>query len=158
MIRPDASSAPASGQWLSFDIGTRRYAAPLVDVSEVIRDGDVTPVPGAAHDVLGVRHLRGRIVPVLDGCRRLGVPPSMADPAQARIIMLTHAGQLVGLRVDAVGELMCTDGVRIDPPPPAAVSRRDDPVTGVLAWQDGFVAMLDVCRLCRLSGEDVHVA
>ena len=158
MISSAASSVHASRHWLSFHIGTQRYAAPLVDVSEVIRDGDVTPVPGAAHDVLGVRHLRGRIIPVLDGCRRLGVPPSMVDPAQARVILLAHAGQLVGLRVDAVGELMCTDGVQFEPPPPGAVSRRDDPVTGVVAWQDGFVAMLDVCRLCRLSGEDAHVA
>ncbi|HEY8328585.1 MAG TPA: chemotaxis protein CheW, partial [Rhodanobacter sp.] len=60
--------------WLSFRIGTQLYAALLDDVSEVIRDGDLTPVPGAAPDLLGVRHLRGRIVPVMDGRRRLGLP------------------------------------------------------------------------------------
>jgi purine-binding chemotaxis protein CheW len=38
------------------------------------------------------------------------------------------------------------------------VSRSEDPVSGVLAWQGGFVALLDVRRLCRLSGEVDHVA
>ena len=33
-----------------------------------------------------------------------------------------------------------------------------DPVTGVISWQGGFVALLDVCRLCRLGGEASHVA
>ena len=157
MITPAAASAHPNGHWLSFHIGTQLYAAPLADVNEVIREGDITPVPGAAHDVLGVRHLRGRIVPVLDGRRRLGVPPPMADPAQVRLVVLAHAGQLVGLRVDAVGELLCSDGIEIE----LALERAggsDDPVIGMLCWQGGWVALLDVCRLCRLSGEDASVA
>jgi purine-binding chemotaxis protein CheW len=152
------ASASSRRHWLSIHIGSQLYAAPLADVSEVIRDGDVTPVPGAAADVLGVRHLRGRIVAVLDGCRRLGVPSPIADPAQVRIIMLAPAGQLVGLRVEAVGELLCSDDVDIEPPPAGRARGRDDPVIGVLSWEGGFVALLDVPRLCRLTGEDAHVA
>jgi purine-binding chemotaxis protein CheW len=119
----------------------------------------LTPVPGAAEDLLGVRHLRGRILPVLDGRLRLGLslsPP--VDPATVRIVMLSHASQLVGLRVDAVGELLNSEGAEIAPPPPGRASRREDPVSGVLAWQGCFVALLDVPRLCRLSGETDHVA
>jgi len=145
--------------WLSFRIGAQLYAAPLIDVSEVIRDGDITPVPGAADDLLGVRHLRGRIVPVLDGRRRLGLPDSPpSDEALVRIVMLAQGGHRVGVRVDAVGELLCSDGIDIAPPPPGRASRRDDPVSGVLSWQGGFVALLDVRRLCRLGAGDDHVA
>ena len=154
------SAVDLGGQhWLSFRIGTQLYAAPLVEVSEVVRDGDITPVPGAAADLLGVRHLRGRIVPVLDGRRRLGLPSlPEADPAMVRIVMLAPVGQLVGVRVDAVGDLLCSDGIDIAPPPPGRASRSDDPVSGVLSWQGGFVALLDVRRLCRLGGEADHVA
>lgn len=151
---PDTSA----NHWLSFRIGNQLYAAPLDAVNEVIRDGDITPVPGAAADVLGVRHLRGRIVPVLDGQRRMGVTGAPLDPASVRVVMLAHAEHLVGLRVGAVGELLHSAGIDIQPPPPGRASRHDDPVTGVMSWQGGFVALLDVSRLCRLGGEAGHVA
>jgi len=141
-------------RWLVFHIAGQKYAAPLDSVSEVIRDGEVTPVPGAAADLLGIRHLRGRIVPVMDGCRRFGLAPRTdVDAEQARIVVLSHAGHLVGLRVDVVGELV-TAATEIEPPPPGRVARAEDPVEGVLPLHDGFVALLDVGRLCRLSREE----
>ncbi len=153
-------TAVSVGQhWLSFRIGTQLYAAPLAEVSEVIREGELTPVPGAASDLLGVRPLRGRIVPVLDGRRRLGLALlPLAEPTQVRLVMLVHGPHLVGLRVDAVGELLSSDGLEIAPPPPGRVSRADDPVSGVLPWQGGFVALLDVRRLCRLDQGNDGVA
>ena len=141
-------------RWLSFRLGGQLYAAPLSQVSEVIRDGELTPVPGAAADLLGIRHLRGRIVPVLDGRHRLGLPEaSDMDEAQVRLIMLSHGPHLVGLRVDAVGDLVTPGGMEIAPPPLGGTARADDPVFGVLPWQGGFVALLDVRRLCRLPQE-----
>ena len=142
-----AASAP---HWLTFQLDGQAYAAPLAQVSEVIRMGEVTPVPGAAPDLLGVRHLRGRVVPVLDGRRRLGLPSCDADSDSTRVVMLVHAGHWIGLRVDAVGELLLPDTRAIAPPPPGRAARTDDPVTGVLPWKGSFVALLDVRRLCRL--------
>lgn len=144
----------AADRWLSFRIGGQLYAAPLGQVSEVIRDGEITPVPGSATDLLGIRHLRGRIVPVLDGRQRLGLPDNGAgDEAHVRVVMLSHAAHLVGLRVDAVGDMVNPDGADIAPPPPGGAWRDEDPVHGVLPWQGGFVALLDVRRLCRLPLE-----
>jgi purine-binding chemotaxis protein CheW len=141
-------------RWLSFRLGGQTYAAPLAQVSEVIRDGELTPVPGAAGDLLGIRHLRGRIVPVLDGRRRLGLAEgNEGDPGQVRQVMLSYGTHLVGLRVDAVGDLVAPDAAAIAPPPPGGARREDDPVHGVVPWQGGFVALLDVRRLCRLPLE-----
>ncbi|WP_237561499.1 chemotaxis protein CheW [Frateuria defendens] len=150
-----AAATASEQRWLSFHLAGQRYAAPLEQVSEVIREGDITPVPGAAPDLLGIRHLRGRIVPVMDGRHRLGLPSNLAgDPASVRLVMLSHDSHLVGLRVDAVGELLTFDQADIAPPPPDRAEREEDPVNGVLAVGEGFVALLDVRRLCRLP-EDV---
>ncbi len=156
MSAPEFAADPAGQSWLSFRIGAQLCGAPLIAVSEVVRDGDITPVPGAPADVLGVRHLRGRIVPVLDGCRRLGMPPAVTDRARARVVILVHADQLVGLRVDAVGEFFATGDGELELAAPSR--RRDDPVSGTLSWQGDVVTLLDVCRLCRLGGEDADVA
>lgn len=140
--------------WLSFRIGGQMYAAPLTQVSEVLRDGELTPVPGSASDVLGIRHLRGRIVPVLDGRRRLGLSEEgRADPFQVRQVMLSYGVHLVGIRVDAIGDLLSAAANDIAPPLPGGTTRDDDPVNGVLPSQGGFVALLDVRRLCRLPLE-----
>ena len=148
------SDTPSSGRWLSFRLGGQLYAAPLSEVSEVIRDGELTPVPGADADLLGIRHLRGRIVPVLDGRRRLGLPEADGDDScQVRLVMMSHGPHLVGLRVDAIGDLVTPDASEIAPPPPGGAARQDDPVYGVLPWQGSFVALLDVRRLCRLPVE-----
>jgi purine-binding chemotaxis protein CheW len=149
------STAPlpvdATQRWLSFRLAGQRYAAPLAQVSEVIREGELTPVPGAAGDLLGIRHLRGRIVPVMDGRLRLGLPPleSDTDATAVRLVVLSHEHHLVGLRVDAVGELLDVAPEAIAPPPPDRALRADDPVYGVLAVPGGFVALLHVPHLCR---------
>ncbi|WP_243047624.1 chemotaxis protein CheW [Dyella sp. RRB7] len=150
----DTTTPATEGRWLSFRLGGQLYATPLAQVSEVIRDGELTPVPGAASDLLGIRHLRGRIVPVLDGRRRLGLSDAFeADDAEVRVVMLAYGSQLVGLRVDAVGDLISPETTEVAPPLPGGAPRDDDPVHGVLPWQGGFVALLDVRRLCRLPLE-----
>ncbi|WP_329742689.1 chemotaxis protein CheW [Dyella sp. A6] len=150
---PDAALA-TDRRWLVFRIAGQAYAAPLSRVSEVIRDSDVTPVPGAASDLLGIRHLRGQIVPVMDGARRLGLTPAAIDLEHVRIVVLAEGGHRIGLRVDAVGELLQSDG-EIAPPPPGRGGRDSDPVDGVLPLNGGFVALLDVRRLCRLPQDDL---
>ncbi|NII74379.1 purine-binding chemotaxis protein CheW [Dyella sp. SG562] len=149
MNQDRASAPPAERGWLIFHLAGQPYAAPLTQVSEVVRDGDITPVPGAAADLLGIRQLRGRIVPVLDGCRRLGLPVDAGESARRRIVVLSHQGHLVGLRVDAVGDLLDVSG-EVVAAPPGRVVREDDPVEGVAPCAGGFVALLDVRRLCRL--------
>jgi purine-binding chemotaxis protein CheW len=144
--------------WLSFQLNGQHYAVLLNQVSEVIRDCVPTPVPGAAADLLGVCHLRGNIVPVMDGRRRLSLDHTApSDPASVRIVVFAHDTHRVGLRVDAVGDLLQPKVEAIELPP-ARSGRVDDPVQAVMGWQGGFVALLDVVRLCRLNQELQDVA
>lgn len=148
----------ASEPWLSFQLDGQYYAVLLSHVSEVIRDCTPTPVPGAAADLLGICHLRGNIVPVMDGRRRLGLNHAAAvDPASVRIVVFAHDTHRVGLRVDAVGELLQPKVGAIEQPLGRS-GRTDDPVQAVMGWQGGFVALLDVARLCRLHQELKDVA
>jgi purine-binding chemotaxis protein CheW len=137
--------------WLGFSLKGQRYAVSLAAVREVIRPGDITPVPGAPSDVLGIVNLRGQIVPVLDGRRRFGLEGDVdAGEADAqRVIVFDDAGTTVGLRIDVIGEMLQFDAADVAPPPPGRATRRDDPVSGVLTRDDSFIALVDVPRLCR---------
>lgn len=137
--------------WLGFSLKGQRYAVSLASVREVIRPGDITPVPGAPEDVLGIVNLRGQIVPVLDGRRRFGLDGQVAKEEEdaQRVIVFDESGTVVGMRIDVIGDMIELDASDVSPPPPGRAERRDDPVSGVITRDDGFIALVDVPRLCR---------
>jgi purine-binding chemotaxis protein CheW len=139
------------GAWLGFSLKGQRYAVSLASVREVIRPGDITPVPGAPEDVLGIVNLRGQIVPVLDGRRRFGLDGALEEGAEdaRRVIVFDDSGSVVGMRIDVIGDMLTFDADDVAPPPPGRAERRDDPVSGVITRDDGFIALVDVQKLCR---------
>jgi purine-binding chemotaxis protein CheW len=145
------SQRDGRGAWLGFSLKGQRYALSLTSVREVIRPGDITPVPGAPVDVLGVVNLRGQIVPVLDGRRRFGLDGTgdAADEDAQRVIVFDDGGTVVGMRIDVIGDMLTFDPDEVAPPPPGRAERRDDPVSGVITRDDGFIALVDVQKLCR---------
>jgi purine-binding chemotaxis protein CheW len=85
--------------------GGEHYALPVEHVLEAAELGEVTPVPGAAAEILGVRNLRGGVLPVIDLAALLGLSGG-ADPE--RILVAESGERLAGLAVEsivAVGEL-----------------------------------------------------
>ena len=66
-----------------------------------------------------------------------------------RVIVFDDAGSVVGMRIDLIGDMLQLDDSEVSPPPPGRAERRDDPVSGVVTRDDGFIALVDVPRLCR---------
>lgn len=60
---------------LLLPVGDDRFAVDLVVVEEVVEPSAVTRLPGAPAVALGVLNVRGRVVPVLDLGRLLGLTP-----------------------------------------------------------------------------------
>jgi purine-binding chemotaxis protein CheW len=88
--------------YVRFRVADESYAVAVTNVLEVADLGEVTPVPGAVREVLGVRNLRGKILPVVDlaallGTRRAGPP--------ARLLVAESDGRQAGLAIDEVTEV-----------------------------------------------------
>jgi purine-binding chemotaxis protein CheW len=78
------------------------YAVPVENVLEVVRPGEVTPVPGSAAELLGVLNLGGQIVAVADLAQILGLHAA-APPAQ---MLVAESGDLrAGFVIDEVTEV-----------------------------------------------------
>lgn len=141
-----------AGAWLAFDLADQPYAVPLARVQEVIRAEVPTPVPGAPADVLGIVNLRGSIVTVYDGNRRLGLSRrNHRNPDDERIVIFDFGDEIIGVRVDAMGDVLDLAEAEVMPPPPGRATRADDPVEGVVPFNGGFVALLDVPQFCRMK-------
>jgi purine-binding chemotaxis protein CheW len=80
-------------------VGGEEYAFPVAAVREVAELDDVVPVPGAGSAVLGVRNLRGQVLPVLDLAALLEIP--RAD-APTKLVVVEGASGQAGVAVDAI--------------------------------------------------------
>jgi len=93
------------GTYTCLKVATEAYAVPIGNVVEIASLGDLTAVPGSPREILGVRNLRGQILPVIDLALLLGLNPA-APPRQ---LLVAEAGSVqAGFAVDevsSVGEL-----------------------------------------------------
>jgi purine-binding chemotaxis protein CheW len=140
----DASSeTPAQEiEMLSFSLSGEEYAVMVDDVREVLKLRDLTAVPNAPAHVLGVISLRGRMLPVMDLCKRLGLTPGVRD-GKSRIVVVSPDEEDAGLVVDRV-----TGVLRILPdaikPSPEHVEQGAEFLRGIVRKNDKLYILLDL--------------
>jgi purine-binding chemotaxis protein CheW len=114
-------------------VAAERYAVPVENVLEVAAMGAVTVLPGAPAEVLGLRSLRGQIIPVIDLGLLLGNP----GPALPAHLVVAEAGaRTAGFAIDEV-----TDVGSLPEPTEEADS---DFLRGGLLDGDDLVGVIDV--------------
>ncbi len=141
-------------QWIRFNLGDETYGIAARQVNEVIRVGDITPVPGAAEQILGIVNLRGNVVTVLDMRSLLGIERKPVDES-SRIIIAETAGQAVGLLVDSVAEVVYLRASEIESAPKVGKDEGSRLVRGVHSSESGLLIMVDIEPL---MASDVGVA
>lgn len=87
-----------------FGVGGQEVAFDVEHVSIVIEKTDITPVPRAKKNVLGVMNLRGRIVPVIDLAALLGL--SSTDSSEGKIVVVNYEDVETGFLVEKVRGVM----------------------------------------------------
>ncbi len=140
--------ASAPERVLLFSIEKSRFALPLPVVEHVVRAVAVMPLPGAPDIVLGVIDFHGRIVPVINMRRRLGLPER--DLALSDHFILARSGQhIVVLVADAVGtvtSLLPQALVHAE-----SVVPNTGVVEGVLKLPDGLALLQDLEKFLSLD-------
>ncbi len=90
------------GVYVRLRVASEVYAVPVNHVIEVSELGEVTPVPGSRPEVLGMRNVRGKILPVADLCALLKI--RRTSPPR-RLLIAEAADQQAGLAIDEVSEV-----------------------------------------------------
>lgn len=104
-------------QMVVFQLTEQTYGIDIASVFEIIRMEVITKVPRTPHFVEGVINLRGKIIPVIDLCKRFNLPLTERTSA-SRIIIVDVAGNTIGMIVDGVSEVLRVPLDSIEPPPP----------------------------------------
>lgn len=101
---PAAANAPVVPQHIVFLLGDAECALPAEAVAGVERLGDIAAVPNLVPWVLGIIHLRGSIVSVVDLRGFLGLQTQPITP-RSRLLVVTQRDMTVGFVVDGVTEM-----------------------------------------------------
>jgi purine-binding chemotaxis protein CheW len=145
-----AAEQAEAEQYLTFVIGTEQYAVGILQVREILRYEEVTPVPTAPPAIRGVLNLRGRVVPVVDPAVRFGRPPSGITRLSCIIIVETvQDGErlTMGLLVDSVSQVLELSAADIEPVPAFGSGVRVDFLRGLARQEARFALMLDLDRV-----------
>ncbi len=141
-------------QYATFHVGERLLGLDILGVREIIRVSDLTPVPRAEASIRGLLNLRGQIVTILDLAVRLGHPPPSITEA-SHIVILKAESQgtrgegldVVGLLVDAIGDVVEADAATTEPPPANLSDTEARFVSGVIKTDVGLLVLLNLAEL-----------
>ena len=146
MSQKQQKASDTVSQWVTFRLGDEIYGIDVLQVQEVLRITEISPVPGAPHYVLGIINLRGNVVTVIDARNRFGLPPKETDDA-SRIIVVDAFDKVVGLLVDNVSEVAYVPNSQIEVGPNVGADDGNKFVSGVSNRDGDLLIMVDLAKL-----------
>ena len=128
---------------LVFRVGRNRYAIPIDDLSQIIDDRVLTPLPHVPAFLKGIFSLRGHIVGVLDVSERLKLPP-LPESVLKKIVVIEKGSDLFGLRVENIEHVVEVDLSSLEAPPESFDAAQQEFVMGVFHFRKKTVAFLNI--------------
>jgi purine-binding chemotaxis protein CheW len=123
-----------------FRVGAENFALPVTQVLEVAELGELAPVPGAPPSVLGVRNLRGQVLPVIDLATVLGTARSTRAE---KLVITEEAGRRAGHAIDQVTDVGDLAGPlqETDSPFQSGSTRANGELIGIVDVEGVFAAV-----------------
>jgi purine-binding chemotaxis protein CheW len=150
-------------QYATFRVAEHLFGLDILGVREIIRIFDITPVPRTGDHIRGLINLRGQIVTILDLSVRLG-RTSQPTTDSSHIVILKAAPEpargdkaqtaplgVLGLLVDAIGDVVSADDSHADAPPANITEAEERFLSGVLKTEAGLLVLLDLKELLAMG-------
>lgn len=137
-------------QFVTLGIDRETFALPVETVREILDMCEISKLPNAPEQLLGMIDVRGTAVPVIDLRTKFGLQRIEATPS-TRILVLEFTANgrksLIGLVADRVFEVTSLDEDRLDPAPETGSRWCSEHIAGIGRRGDKFVVVLDLGRL-----------
>lgn len=133
-------------QLVSFNLGSEEFGIDILKVQEINRMVEITKVPQAPHYVEGVINLRGKVIPVIDLRTKFGLQAKERDK-NSRIVVCDVRGDIIGMVVDAVSEVLRIPSSTVEPPPAIAAGDEQHYISGVVKLEGRLLLFLDISRI-----------
>ena len=142
----DTSEVGELIQFIVIKIDDEQYGINIKYIDNIVRMQQITRVPKVDPYLKGVINIRGEIVPVMSVRMKMGLDEDVITGKSRIIILKTSEGDLVGIIVDQVNQVLTLDVNNIEK------MRYDDKkgsdnakfVGGVGHYEGGLVSILDL--------------
>jgi purine-binding chemotaxis protein CheW len=142
-----------AGKYLTFVLAGEEYGLEILKVREIIQMMNITAVPRTPDYVQGVINLRGKVIPVVDLRRKMGLPDGKRT--EETCIIVVDIGEIeMGTIVDRVSEVLDIAAEDIDESPSFGASVNTDFILGMGKSHGRVTTLLDIALV--LSGDDAR--
>jgi purine-binding chemotaxis protein CheW len=148
--REERKAAEATEHLATFFLAGEEYGVDVRMVQEIIRLSEITQVPRAPQFVKGVINLRGRIIPVIDLKRKLGLGEVEATK-QARIVVVKVRERLMGLLVDGASQVLKVPVSAIEAAPEEVLEIDVSYIRGVAKLEKRLIILVDLQKVLSVE-------
>lgn len=145
-------------QLVTFQLGRHGFAVRVDQIwrVEALVDFQVTRVPGAAAFLEGLINLRGRVIPVIDLRKRLGLSSDAAYSPKARLLIVEmeiadQKDEKVAMIVDKVNDIRWFNSSNLKSPPPMVAEISSKYLSGVLEEEGQLWIVLDLRQVLSVE-------
>ncbi|MBI4146820.1 chemotaxis protein CheW [Candidatus Woesearchaeota archaeon] len=142
-------------QFVVFAIGGEEYAAPILDVKEILKATRITKVPNAPVFVEGIINVRGKIIVAIDLLKKFHVT---AESKPQHILIVNAGDNLFGIIVEQVSEVLRAEKDAIKKTPAILSTKiHSEYLQGVIILGERMVILLNLQKiLSEQESSDVH--
>ncbi len=141
--REERTAVEETEHLATFFLDREEYGVDVRLVQEIRRVTEITQVPRAPDFIKGVINLRGRIIPVIDLKKKLGLGEVLVGKV-SRIVVVTLKGRLLGLLVDGASQVLKVPVSLVEAAPEEVVQKGGDYLRGVAKLEKRLIILVDL--------------
>ncbi len=145
-----AKKTEESLQFVTFEMEGEEFAVDVLKVQEIIRPVEVTDIPHCLDFLDGLINLRGKIFPVINLRKRFNYPQVEAK-SENRVIVVDIDGEVIGLYVDQVSEILRISPDVVEPAPVVENKAEKEYLSGMAQINDRIVIILDIDKILNTN-------
>lgn len=138
-------------QYIGFLMNGNEYTIPILKVQEIVNLPNVTKLPQASDYLEGVTNLRGKIIPIINLKKMVGLP---SESAGEKVIVISSGRITFGVLVDGITGVISIEENEIEPAE-NFMNTQVEQIEGVARLNDRLVVLLDTRKLIPLEDMDM---
>lgn len=137
-------------QFVTFEMEGEEFAVDVLRVQEIIRPAEVTDLPHCPDFLDGLINLRGKVILIINLRKRFNYP-QVEPKSENRVIVVDIDGEIIGLYVDEVSEILRISPDVVEPIPVVENKTEKEYLSGMAQIDDRIVVIIDVDKILNAN-------